>query len=250
MRAPVNAYAFSLARIGCGIYGIYFFWCMSVFPPDLLADQKLFFLQILPWSPEGSLFQALMWLGGGASLMLFLGIWRRWWALIFWLCMVTALNRNYLLREIHFDYLGWMLLLFLFVPGGEPWALRPRAVRGWSLPREFYVAVLICFGASYSFSGITKLASPEWMSGSTLAAFHRLGFASGSGGGAGEALAVGLAEALALPLILHWRTRPWIWLVLTVFQAFLLITTRIGHISFVMVLFHLLLIHEDWRKRP
>lgn len=243
---------FSIVRAGCGVYCAFFFSRMLGFPSGLLAELDLPFLEVHPFPLSAAWFAPVLWVGIAAGGCLLLGAWRRAAAPVAWACLVIVLNRDSLLREVQFDYLGWMLLLFAFVPAGEPLALAPRPKTGWALPREFRLPLLLCFGASYSLSGLAKLATGDWTSGRMLAQFHGLGF-GGPGGLSGVyaplAIAVAALQAAALPLVVWAPGRPWIWAALTALQAGLLAFTRLSHISFVMLLFHLLLVEQGWWKR-
>lgn len=241
----MNRYLFSLVRICTGLYGLFFFAQLLAYP-ELVISQSLPFLSLIP-----ELFLPYIkyapWAGLAASLFFALGLLRRAAAFCFWATLALSLAHNTLLREVQFDYLGWLLWLYVFVPEGEPLSFKPRV--SWECGHEFYLATLLTLGSSYTLSGISKLLTPEWNSGAQVAAFYHLGFASDPGlSHANSAWAVSLVETAALPLLLWRPSRPWIWLALMVGQAGLA-TTRLNHISVFMLLFQLLLLDPKWWRR-
>lgn len=262
MQARLSSFAFAFARFSIGVYSFIFFYQMLQFPESLLGLQKLEFLKIpLPpfhWAIGKIDLRPVLLIACGASVLLALGILRRWMGAVLWLSLVFVICHNSLIREIQFDYLGWLFLLFAFVPSGEPGTLIPKEKPGWAFPRAFYFATLTCFGASYTLSGLSKITSAEWNNGEMLEAYFAIGFGLGDFGAWGAAqprsvLAVlsyfvAITELIALPLLSFSRTRPWIWAALTLGQIVMVISSRVNHISILLVFFHLLLINEEWWK--
>lgn len=257
MRKLTNAKAFAAVRVGVGLYTIFFYLQILLNPTNIFVDQNLdFFKSSLPlvawFGAHASWMQTLAVLGViGGSLLTF-GIARRIVSPLLLVALIFTLGQNLLLHEVHNDYYGWTLLLFAFVAAGEPWSVFPQGKSDWSLPSEFYFAVLICFGCSYSLSGLTKLLTPEWNSGLMLQAYRHIGFENSGWMSASPMVAwasawiVGVSELLALPLICLTSTRVWIWLWLTLGQVALAITGNLQHISVFMIVFHFLLWNPEW----
>jgi|GEM_PF-6134274 len=257
MRKLTNAKAFAAVRVGVGLYTIFFYLQILSSPANLFVDQNLeFFKSPLPlpslFGAHANWMQTLAVLGLIGGSLLTLGIARRIVSPLLLVALILTLGQNWLLHEVHNDYYGWTLLLFTFVAAGEPWSIFPRANSSWSLPNEFYFAILICFGGSYSLSGLTKLLTPEWNSGLMLRAYHHIGFENLSGMRPSPMMTwagawiIGVSELLALPLVCLSSTRLWIWLWLTLGQVTLAITGNLQHISIFMIVFHLLLWQPEW----
>jgi hypothetical protein len=240
MRASLSSDSlFSFVRIGVGLYSIYFFTQVLFGSPPLFLDNCW-------WC----------YFGLAIGLLFILGLARRWVALPLWFCLVMVLRQNPLLYEVHLDYWGWLLWLFAFVPIGEPYSSWPRPRAEWQMPGEFRTAALFCLGSSYTLSGLTKLLTPDWNTGHMLEAYFAIGFApvemstfmltTAKGYLPTLAWFVGGVEAVALPLLLMRRTRPWIWLLLTLGQMQLICLSHLGHIAVMLLLFHLLVFERQW----
>lgn len=91
-----------------------------------------------------------------------------------WLLLLLAslFARNPLIANPALPYLGFMLLLHLFVPpapyGSLAAAGRANPAGDWRMPRHLFLAVSIVLALSYSYSGYTKLLSPGWVAGDTV----------------------------------------------------------------------------------
>ena len=249
---------FSILRLAIGLYCVFFFLEVSLTPASFFCDQRLDFLRpsLSPFfwlNGRPDLFRALCLTGLAAGLLVAADILRRSASFALWILLVLVLMRNPSLYEVHLPYLGLSLWLLAFLPKEHP----DRTLFSIEIQR----ALLFVMGVSYSFSGISKLVSPSWDSGEMLKSFFELGFGfsffqSWFEGISTSALAVAsvfvaATEALALPLLLLPQTRKWIWILLTCGQLQLLVSSRLNHISIMMLIFHCLLFGILWpRQQP
>ncbi len=91
-----------------------------------------------------------------------------------WLLLLLAslFARNPLIANPALPYVGFMLLLHLFVPpapyGSLAAAGRANPRGDWHMPGHLFLTVSIVLALSYSYSGYTKLLSPGWVAGDTV----------------------------------------------------------------------------------
>jgi hypothetical protein len=227
----------TVARIGIGLYTALFFLQMIFYPKSLLGIDffiiDLFPFKLIPVSAASIL-------GLMGSLFFAAGYRVRSAAFVTWVCLVAIICKNSLLREIQFDYLGWMLWLFIFLP---------KRIR--KLPSEFEAAAVFCLGLSYTISGISKFLAPEWNSGEMLTAFFQIGFsrfipAPTLHVAVIVSAVIATAEALALPMLFYRPTKIFIWSILTLGQIALFAGTRLNHISVVLLFMHILVMEDAW----
>ncbi len=160
-------------------------------------------------------------------------------ALLGWLWLVHLSAGNRYFYEIHFDYLGWMLLGFCIL---DPLNREKRIFR------EFERLALLVIGISYTAAGLVKLTSPVWMGGDAMRALMPAVRIAGLDFSNPLFTAiVALTQAVALPLILFRRSAPWGWLFVTLLQLSLFALFRIERITFPVLLFHGLAWQPGWR---
>ncbi len=158
----------------------------------------------------------------------------RWGALFSWLWLFHLAAGTHLFYEIHFDYLGWMLIGFVLLP---------------DLARLERLALWV-IGISYTTGGAIKLTSAAWLQGDALQAL----LPAGRLGGLGLPLqlvtfAVAILQLAGLPLVAFPRSAPWGWLLLTLLQVSLLTLFKIEWITIPMLLFHALAFQRAWMAK-
>lgn len=114
----------------------------------------------------------ILWSTAVCSLFLCVGQWDRVAAIYIWLVLVWVLGRNPLISNPSMPYVGWMLLMHVFVPTKPFGSLSHARHNGfntiWRLPFGLYFAAWAVLALSYSYSGYTKMLSPAWLSGDTI----------------------------------------------------------------------------------
>ena len=69
---------------------------------------------------------------------------------------------------MNYDYLGFLLVISLFVPDGEGYSISKTRLE-WKMPKEVYFSAWFVFTLSMTVSGVNKLVvSPEWQHGQAL----------------------------------------------------------------------------------
>ena len=171
-----------------------------------------------------------------------------------WYVLACLFARNPLIANPALPYVGWMLLLHLFVPA------LPRATltdARWEFPKPLFAAAWIVLGLAYSYSGYTKFLSPSWVSGDAIAyvldnplardnAVRDLFLAL-----PGDALRVltwslMAVELLFAPLALVRRARPILWVAMLVAQVGFLCLLNFADLTIPMLLFHMLTFDPAW----
>lgn len=202
-------------------------------------------------------------LAGGAlcGAALALGFLDRVGALLAALILAWLFQRNPLIANPSLPLLGWMLLLHAFVPPRPHGSLAARIHGGadpnWRLPRHLHLAAWVMLALCYSYSGYTKLLSPSWLAGDTIALVLENPLARDHAL-RGVLLAlpplclqlltwgVLVVELLFAPLALVRALRPWLWLAMLLVQFGFLIFLDFADLTTPMLLVHLLTFDPRW----
>jgi hypothetical protein len=185
----------------------------------------------------------------GAAICLTVGVLPRVMAVVLWAGWAMLWHRNVFTLNPALPFIGFLLLTFPFLP---------RGVRSGPMPRDVWRTLWIVMAVGYTWSGITKLMSPSWVSGEALA--HVL-----SGPLARDVPWVhwlaqsdltplltwgtlGL-ELLFVPLALSRRTRPWIWLAAVGLHVGILATVQFAELTLGMLVVHLATFDPQWIRQ-
>ena len=272
---------YSVYRIALGVFlGVHFLMLLSyageVFAAGgMLASAELSpYIGVLPnplaWNDSALMVQVLLAIGtlGGAALAI--GYLDRAGALIAALILAWLFQRNPLIANPSLPLLGWMLLLHAFVPS-RPYGSLAARLRGgadpdWRLPRHLHLAAWVMLALCYSYSGYTKLLSPSWLAGDTIALVLENPLARDHALRTTllalppvclQALTWGvlLVELLFAPLALLRELRPWLWIAMLLVQFGFLVFLDFADLTLPMLLIHLLTFDPRWvaarvPKRP
>lgn len=196
-----------------------------------------------------------------AAMVLALGFHDRLAALFVWYVLACFFGRNPLIQNPSLPYLGWMLLFHACLPSAPygSWVARGRTdpAGSWHMPSSLFAAAWIVMAMSYSYSGYTKLFSPSWVSGETIAAVLQNPLARDwFMRDAVLALPAQVLktvtwfilylELVFAPLCLWSRARPWIWLAMLIVQCGFLALLSFADLTIAMLLFHLLTFDPAW----
>lgn len=195
---------------------------------------------------DGPLFVvALVTLGALAGFALALRRAPRVAAWVAFFVLACVFGRNPLIRNPSLPYVGLLLLAV-------------ASSRGAHVSREVRRTLWILLAVGYAYSGLTKLAAPSWSDGTALAAIltNPLAYPHAA---ALVALPTFVLAALtyatlfleiAFPaLALHPRTRPWAWLAMTFLHLGLLVLIDFADLTLGMLLVHLFVYDDAWRRR-
>ena len=204
---------------------------------------------------------ALLLFAVAASLLLAVGLHDRVAAVFLWYVWACLVGRNPLIANPGLPYLGFLLLAHACLPKAPYGSLAARGRNdpggGWRFPPDLFAVAWILMAVGYSYSGLTKLASPSWTDGSALARvldnpLARPGFIREAvaqmpdlllRAGTWGAL---LLEALFAPLALLRRARPWLWLTLLGLHLSLILLIDFADLSLGMVMLHLFTFDPAW----
>lgn len=142
----IRAHEFRYFRI---TYGFYLIFIFSALLSDRATAQV--FGRIVDVSLLIGILGAVLWTTGWL---------RAFSAALCVMSIATVLHFNSSYMRVIPGYIVWMLVALSFVPKGEGrWrSSDPR----WIMPRDVELAVLVVFGFTIFFSGITKLLQPSW----------------------------------------------------------------------------------------
>lgn len=214
-----------------------------------------------PW-----IVNTLVSLGVVASTLLMLGFRDRSAALFLWFLLACLFMRNPLIANPSLPYVGWLLLAHVLVPScpslvalsGRP-AHGPPAQSPW-IPRGLFAAAWIVMAVGYSYSGLTKLASPSWRDGSAVGHVLENPLARptplrdwmlslpDSWLAAASYGALGLELGFVL-LALSSRLRPWAWLAMAGMHVGLVVLIDFADLSLGMLMLHAFTFDPDWIRR-
>jgi hypothetical protein len=128
------------------------------------------------------------------------------------------------------------------------------------MPKRVHDVAWIVMSAGYSYSGLTKLASPSWRDGSALVyvlanplarpnALRDLVQSWPPPVLTGATWAALTLELLFAPLALVARARPWLWLAMAAMHVGLLLLIDLADLSVGMLMLHLFTFDPTWIRR-
>ena len=182
------------------------------------------------------------------------------WMLYVLICLFA---RNPLISNPALPFVGWMLLLHLFIPLNPfgSWSAKYDLQLGkaWFMPRHIYYASVVILALTYSYSGYTKLLSPSWVAGDTiayvlqnpLARHHFLNdFLLSSPPIVLKCLTwfILYIELVYAPLTLVRGFHKWLWCGMLLVQFGFLFLLNFPDLTVAMILMHLFTFNPEWVK--
>lgn len=257
-----------LVRMLLGVYLMVHFAQLFPFAAELFSNAGLLTASnspltqqvpnLLSWFTSTTAAKAAIGSGVALSVLLVVGKGDRVAALLLWLLWATLLQRMPLLSNPSIPYVGWMLLVHAVLPRRQPQS--PFVVDDntpkWHVPRKVWGLGFALLMVGYSFSGLTKCASPSWADGSALlhvlqsplARPHALTTWMVEHPVLLTASTYGVLalELLAAPLSLSRRLRPWVWLSFVAMHLGIVVLVDFADLTLGMLLMHALTFDEDW----
>lgn len=229
--------------------------------PDASASLLAFlFPNVLTAFDTPAVVTALMWLSAGASVLFAVGFYDRVAAVFLWFVWACLLGHNPLISNPSIPYVGWLLLAHVLLPAAPGLSgvqARLDGASTWRMPTRIFTGAWVLMALGYTYSGITKLASPSWLDGTAIA--HVLENPLARPGALREALLVlpggllrlGTWAALSLellfaPMALSRRLRPWIWTLALAMHLGLIALIDFADLSLGMVILHLFTFDRAW----
>lgn len=218
----------------------------GVFPRGAASPLLHAFPNVLAWWDGPLVVTALAAAGMVSGVLLALGGAKgRVAAAVAWYVLACFLGRNPLILNPSMPYLGFLLL------GHAVLSAEQRR------SRSYYRVVLIIMAAGYSYSGITKLASPSWLDGSAVRFILENPLARPS---ALRTLLLGTPEPLLqlltwgtlllelayLPLAIWRRARPLLWLAMVTLHLSLLVLMDFADLTLGMLVLHAFTFDPTW----
>lgn len=180
------------------------------------------------------------------------------------LLLISLFARNPLIANPALPYVGLMLFVHLCLPPAPFGSLAARGradpAGAWVMPRPVFVALTIVLCLSYSYSGYTKLLSPNWVSGDAVALVMQNPLARDwilrdvllalpEWVTTFITVFILYVELFFAPLFLVKRLRVWLWSAMLLVQFGFLLLLSFPDLTIPMLLFHLLLFDPAWLPR-
>ena len=178
--------------------------------------------------------------------------------------LISLFARNPLIANPALPYVGLMLFAHLCLPPAPFGSLAARGradpAGDWVMPRPVLVALTIVLCLSYSYSGYTKLLSPNWVSGDAVALVMQnplardwflrdLLLALPEWVTTSITVFILYVELFFAPLFLIKGLRVWLWSAMLIVQFGFLLLLSFPDLTIPMLLFHLLLFDPAWLPR-
>jgi len=232
-------------------------------PDGELSPVLRLFPNILASNDAPAFVAALLAFAAVASVLLAIGWHDRIAAVLLWYVWACLYGRNPLISNPGLPYVGWLLLAHALVPRAPYGSLEARGRvdpgGGWSMPAHIWTGAWILMAVGYTYSGLTKLASPSWTDGSAIARvlenpLTRPGFSADALSALPafmlSAMTYGALalEILFAPLALFARMRPWLWSALLAMHVGLMVLVDFADLSLGMIALHLFTFDPAWLK--
>jgi hypothetical protein len=267
-----NGWAARHYRLARAVLGLYLFvhfsqlapWAAELFSNrGALSDATgsplvLLFPNVLAFWDGPVFVTTLVIAAAAASVLLAVGRYDRMAAVAIWYAWACLHGRMPLIVNPGLPYIGWLLLMHASLPP----LLRASSDDAagsdtWRMPDEIFLVAWILMALGYTYSGLTKLASPSWVNGSALAyvlenPLARAGVVRNALLSLPEeilrfstwtVLALELAFA---PLACIRRLRPWLWLSMCALHIGLIIMLDFADLSLGMLMMHVFTWDPAW----
>ncbi|MDE0224571.1 MAG: DCC1-like thiol-disulfide oxidoreductase family protein [Gammaproteobacteria bacterium] len=180
------------------------------------------------------------------------------------LVLISLFARNPLIANPALPYVGLMLFAHLCLPPAPFGSLAARGradpAGDWAMPCPVFAALVIVLCLSYSYSGYTKLLSPNWVSGDAVALVMQNPLARDwflrdvllalpEWVTTFITVFILYVELLFAPLFLFKSLRVWLWSAMLIVQFGFLFLLSFPDLTIPMLLFHLLLFDPRWLPR-
>ena len=265
---------YSLFRAIFGVYLLVHFVHLIPWGAELFSDRGMvpeaaaspfypLFPNVLFVMDSPAAVMVILALGAALSVLFVLGAYERIAGVGIWYILACLFTRNPLILNPGLPFVGWLLLAHAFVPPRPfgSWNARNRIEQacGWRMPDSIHIAGWVVMSVGYTYSGLTKLASPSWLNGTALLEILNnplarptvlreilLGLPEGVmmlATWAALGLEIGFAF-MALIAVL----RPWLWLVMFGMHFSLIVLLDFSDLSLGMVMMHLFTFNPAWVK--
>lgn len=271
MENNIDPFQFSLFRIAIGVYLFFHFIFLYPFSaemfgaegmidsPDLNPTNVLFPVNLLNWFDNELFLKGFMGVLIVLSLILIVGFKRRWTAAILLYAWIALFNRNNLTLTPGIAFIGWFLLVMVFIDEGEPFSLTKKEQPNWEMPQVVYAGAWLLMSLSYTLSGIDKLFSPSWVDGSAINKLlysplardsYLVDILSNQSSYIlmGVTYIVLLAELLFFPFALFSKIKPVVWTLMVLIHIGIIILMNISDIAICMLIVHVFTFNSAWLK--
>lgn len=253
---------FRAFRVLLGLFLFYHYILLQehlefLFSEKLLGSHFAGSLNILSYSSSVFTLNLINTMACVLSVFVCINFYRRVASLILLYIHYCYLHKNYMILNVSYDYLGWLLLSLIIIPNESDYARSNE----WHVPKFVFLGGWLIFGLGYTLNGILKIQSPFWSDGIALSLIipnDRLL--------ANEFVKIFLmslplwilkfltwitvgAELLCFPLILFKESRRYIWIAILLLHFNALLMFKIKDLSVIMILFSLFIGIDLFKKK-
>lgn len=261
---------FGIWRIVFGLYLTFYYLRLLPFVKEMFSREGMF-LQVIElantYYPRRLLsfdsVPAVQWMGIFCvlfSILITLGVLRR--TASFGLCLITMwfFNRNPHMHSPEYEFINWLILICIFIPIGERFALS-KVNPKWEMPKYFYWGAWTLLALGYFHAGTTKFMAnhPTWMDGTAM--YHVLVTDNARQVWYGHLLdnvpmyffypltwGALISQSFAPVFVSIRRLRPWWWLLSSGVHFGLLGFVTLAQVSWGMLIFHFFVFDPSWVK--
>lgn len=262
---------FSLVRCSIGLLLLYQFSGLLPYWQEIFGNDQLAYtlplmkrlVELMPsiFSNYKQYVVYLLAIGCVLSVCFILGVARKVVAFTLWLILVYLFAISYFAADFSKSFIGWWLLLSIFIPSENRFTLQPQKKYKWYMPQMAITGTWLVFGAALSVSAISKIKGTGiWLDGVAINYFLKSPLAASNfladlllekQGILSKAINYYVlgTELLSLPLSLFAKTRPIIWAAWLL--MFLGMFTLTGHkpIAVLMFIYLAFLFDNEWLSR-
>lgn len=264
---PYSAYYFAIWRICFGFFLFFYSCALLPYVEFLYSNSGLYAsYDVLPYFPSilaindsSAMVYAISIVSVVCSFGILIGYKRVYCAFILWFILATLFGRNYLVADPSAGFVSMAILLLALVPEGEPLSIHAtyESIQKWYMPTYVYYTLLVAIGLGYTISGFDKFSGTGWAAGDAMKYLYNFPFTYETWFVSLlqslpawlislQTWAAALSMVLALPLLLIRKSRPYMWLVLTVMFIFVGFVLDIKQVVFGVLLTHLFFFDNQW----
>jgi hypothetical protein len=267
--ANYSAKQFVLFRAILGTYLLVHFlsllpYCTEMFSREgIFGNPELnftygFFPDVLNYFDSAIFIKTFIIILAFLSLFFIFGFQRRTVSLLLWYGWACLINRNNMIINPGMPYIGWLLLMCVFIPSGENKVLNNEENK-WTLPSWSILGAWLIMGFGYTLSGFDKLHSPSWLNGNTFSILLNNPLSRNTDlremslnipHAILQLITWGVlaSEFLFLSLALFSRTRKYAWILMVLMHLCILCYINFTDLTIGMLMIHLFTFDREWVK--
>lgn len=249
---------YGLYRILLGFFLIYHFGNLLPYSYELFSQRALAYgdtgvLNLIGYFNDKYSIEVFIYFILLSSFLFTVGFYRKIMSFFIWYGHMALMQKNILIMNVSYDFLGWMLFAFIFIPEFEKFKMTKNKSEITEFPRYILLGGFLIMTLGYTFNGYLKWDSTLWRSGVALqiiVPYDRLlvdgsirDFLISLPESIHQMMTYGTVylELFCLPLCLFIRTRIFAWIGILFMHIGAFFIFRIKDLSLTLIFFQLLL---------